>query len=715
MTDFVRGACPIWLLDDLTGNLLDDTYYVFFLENTLPYLPQGVYRDFAATVPWDNPLQVQADGTLPNNLYFDPAAVYRIEIRHGNTQADALIRLVENYVPLGEEPTPVDDTNAHVENLMTNPQFFDVNFQTDVTFQSTSTITQIAPGWEIEKTAGVTTVTVAQLSFPGDNNVATNASYALSITSAGTGTIILRQKFDNTGGLFASGAVTLALTAAYSGTVVDLHAELVYSAGTAPTEIFNPVKTLTTTLTEYTGHSDVPVSANPDTAANAYTALELSWASGATVKITSVQLVATPSGSTQEISYQQVPLERQVDHEFHYFKSQLIQKPIPSWLVGWDFPLNPSQFVGNGSVSLGAIGGNKGAYVWDQTIAFQTVDNTISVSREASKALILGASNATQGAILQYLDNTNGTVQALLEGALAVNVYCKCNSGDINCTVSLWYTTDATLPNVAPVSAGGTNSTFITALGANGKPSTVSGNWAEIPRINNLGDAIFAPNSSFSSAPLFQDYSFNGWSLEGDTAINSATFFAIVIGTSSLIAGDNVVFKSVGLMTGDIGTRPAPQTPAQVLQDCQRYYESSYLIGTNPGTATATPGTPGMITSMQLAGQGTGAGNTAGYAGSFEIIYQTPKRLTPTLSFYSPVSGTLANIYYFLFNDGVIVNENDATLASFWALGSSSTKATYYKAANGTRFTTLFGSAPDIPEAFISYHYTADSRLGIVN
>lgn len=711
MTDFVRGACPIWLLDDLTGNLLDDTYYVFFLENTLPYLPQGVYRDFSATVPWDNPLQVQADGTLPNNLYFDPDAVYRIEIRHGNTQADALIRLVENYVPLGAEPTPVDDTNAHVENLMTNPQFFDVNFQTDVTFQTTSTITQIAPGWEIEKTAGVTTVTVAQLSFPGDNNVATNASYAISITSAGTGTIILRQKFDNTGGLFASGAVTLALTAAYSGTVVDLHAELVYSAGTAPTEIFNPVKTLTTTLTEYTGHSDVPVSANPDTAADAYTALELSWAAGATVKITSVQLVATPSGSTQEISYQQTPLERQVDHEFHYYKSQLIQKPIPSWLVGWDFPLNPLQFNGNGTVAAQAIGANKSFYAWDQTIVFQSVNSGVSISRSTGGSFVMTSTSVSpatgQVGIIQYLDRAH--ILPLLHDSVSVNIAAYTSAASaVTASVELYYTEDANLP------AMGSNNSIVSSLNSDGSVNSTNGTWVKIPRINNLGTATFKIQPKVTEE--FFDYHFNGWDLEGISATNTATYFAIVIGTEGISSPTTISFLSVGLCSGEVPTRPAPQTADQVLQECQRYYESSYPAGVAPATASQAS----AIFRLQY-GVDTGA-QRRGYSRSFGVEYKTQKRKTPNFEIYNDNTGASNEVSPWQNVTGATATRlagvtflNVATPSSGnWILKGSDTKQIFYAVENSVAFFGVITADP-APEAFITFHYTADSRLGIVN
>ena len=96
---FTRSASPIWFFDNLTGAPFDDTYYAFFLTNTLPYLPQTVYEDPNGVSPWGSPLEFNASSGLPENLFFNPSLVYRIEFRQGPTQNDPLIWLVEDYVP----------------------------------------------------------------------------------------------------------------------------------------------------------------------------------------------------------------------------------------------------------------------------------------------------------------------------------------------------------------------------------------------------------------------------------------------------------------------------------------------------------------------------------------------------------------------------------------------------------------------------------------
>ena len=119
-TIFVRAANPIWWLPDLTGVSLNDEYYAFFLTNTLPYIPQAVYQDPAGAVPFSNPIEFSPAGTLPDNLYFDPTLVYRIEVRHGNTQADALIWEINNFVPGagGGGSTIIDDKLTVSANLI---------------------------------------------------------------------------------------------------------------------------------------------------------------------------------------------------------------------------------------------------------------------------------------------------------------------------------------------------------------------------------------------------------------------------------------------------------------------------------------------------------------------------------------------------------------------------------------------------------------------
>src|ERR1700679_1616667 len=126
---FIRSYNPVWLFENLVGQILDDSYYIFFLQNSFPYLPSPlVFHDPDGTIPWSNPIQLLANGTMPVDVFFSPNTVYRIEIRQGPTQADALIYLVENYVPSGEGVVPPIVIGSNIENQLTNTQFFNVDF-----------------------------------------------------------------------------------------------------------------------------------------------------------------------------------------------------------------------------------------------------------------------------------------------------------------------------------------------------------------------------------------------------------------------------------------------------------------------------------------------------------------------------------------------------------------------------------------------------------
>lgn len=47
----IRGFNPIWSEVDLQGKLFDDTFFLFVLENTIPYMPVIVWHDPDLTLP----------------------------------------------------------------------------------------------------------------------------------------------------------------------------------------------------------------------------------------------------------------------------------------------------------------------------------------------------------------------------------------------------------------------------------------------------------------------------------------------------------------------------------------------------------------------------------------------------------------------------------------------------------------------------------------
>src|SRR5690606_25362918 len=128
------------------------------------------------------------------------------------------------------------------------------------------------------------------------------------------------------------------------------------------------------------------------------------------------------------------------DHLFHYYKPQLSYKPIPSYLVGWAFPLNPAQFSdisGHRIQPATAIGANKSKYVWDQTLIFQSANSGVGVTGGPAGEIVLTAANTTQMAIIQYLPAN--IAREILNDSISVNVQAKASTA-VNATISLWYT-----------------------------------------------------------------------------------------------------------------------------------------------------------------------------------------------------------------------------------------------------------------------------------
>lgn len=318
-----RSYNPVWLFDDLVGNILDDSYYMFTLSNTIPYLPVVIYHDAARTVPWSDPIQFNANGTLPIDMYFDSDTVYRLEIRAGDTQADELIYWIDDYIPGSGGGSPSSNSANNTTNQITNPQFSQVNFSGTYT-SSASSITDIAPGWDIVTTgSGPGSISVMQLEVIGTAGYATNPSYALQIVSSGWDTVGIKQTFEDNGALWASGAnddsgVALIIIAYNSaGTAPPLSGVISYAGTDAPgpTTIFSQL--INSAPNSYGGASALPISTNSAAPGSASTSVTFSWTSNNTVVVTSAQLIGQQDASIAEVAYQQETLERQIDHLYH--------------------------------------------------------------------------------------------------------------------------------------------------------------------------------------------------------------------------------------------------------------------------------------------------------------------------------------------------------------------------------------------------------------
>ena len=311
----VRGSNPIWYEVDLTAHAFDDTFYMFVLDNEIPYGPLPTWQDPFGNVVWDNPIRFLANGTLPNNLYFDPDVVYRLEFRQGNTQSDPLIYLVENYVPGSSGDTPINETSFSTDNQISNPQFALINFTSPLTLNSISSqIIKVAPDWFLHLT-GTGNITLTQVLLNSSVLDPTNASYALQIQLSGSWTnAFLSQRFNRNGVLWSNTFVSSSITALSGNAPQNISAILVDSQGHNLTTVLNTTA-LTETFNEYPGVGQIGNSINTDFPPTAYIEYQLSLPNNCNITLTSVQLISGDVNITYP--YEQTTIERQIDQPYH--------------------------------------------------------------------------------------------------------------------------------------------------------------------------------------------------------------------------------------------------------------------------------------------------------------------------------------------------------------------------------------------------------------
>jgi len=361
-TNFKRGANPVWYLVDLVGASFNDNFWMYVLENEIPYNFAPVYHDVSGTVPWTDPIQFLPNGTLPIDIFFDRTKVYRLEFRQNlgllpPSQSDPLIYLVENYTP-GIENSTDTTSGTSTTNQITNAQFSIVNFTELYTISGVNRDSvEVAPGWFLDL-VGNGTAEVERIPIDSSIFTPTNAPYALHLNLTGTWTsATLRQRFADNGQNWQGKHVSTSFTARMAGVGAVVTAQLAAS-NNQPLAILKQAL-LTNTFTEYAGSALIPTYANLDVPPDAFLEYKLLLPTAGDMYFTSIQVLA--SDSDEEFEYEQDTVNRQVDHMFNYYKPKLEYKQIPSFLVGWDFPKNPAQELGD-IVPIFA-GANQGQYV----------------------------------------------------------------------------------------------------------------------------------------------------------------------------------------------------------------------------------------------------------------------------------------------------------------------------------------------------------------
>lgn len=671
--------------------------------------PSYIYE----TVP--NPLPLSATGNPMNgndqtvDVYYYPfdeegnLELYYLEVYREDGTVAYEIPAMPN---LTEADHPSFSTNVY-ENQISNSQFVEVSFQPDLGFvlDINSTITeqeyQIAPNWVLlVSTNGAANITINQTGLEGALNIPTNPPFACEIQSSGAVTILqLIQRLENNPDIWASTTLATGFLAGYFLTSsldgLPHTVSLYYSPSVAPSPLV--VATGSTGVSGYreiSGTVEVPAGVSSDTGFNGYIDMILELPVNGHYNITSVQAVGMPV-FVENILYSQETANRQRDHLFNYYEEPLKYKPIPSYLIGWDFPLNPAQYVETGT--MGAIGANTSKYIWDRTICYQSTTNSISYSRTSIGCLGIAPSATTQFALIQYL--TIPEITEIFNNPLSSNVNMDASAEDIKGTISLWYTEDVTLPDIK------TSLSLVSSLDANGKPDSFNGTWVEIPR--NSVDATFSVEALSGT---FVDYGFSGWQVDDFAEVAEvANYFAIVVGFSETGSGDSYAFGSVSLAPGSISTRPAPQTCSQVLQECQYYYRKSYPVSSSPGT-------PGDFEGALYATQTIDIdSDSEGYRKSFSYAYPSPMRVAPDLNIYSPLDGAGGvSVTYYIQLGGVAPaptsGSNPKTLTGY-SLANNDAEG-FIVQSNDTGSVMQITSSNPALDSHIFYQFLANSELG---
>ena len=715
MATFIRGSNPIWSMVDLVGKQFDDNFYMWVLENDIPYIPASVYHDSSGQIPWTDPIRFLANGTLPVDIFWDPDVVYRLEFRENlglapPSQSDPLIYLVENYAPGASGSTPVDQASLFSDNQVTNPQFSQILFSDPYELINASGPLSIpvAPGWFLDL-EGIGNVTLSRVALNSTIPNPTNAPYALRISLSGnwSGNPILRQRFDQNGILWSNKWVSCSITARLETALPQqLSARLVDSQGQPLIQVLSSV--INSSFNEYKGHGLVPDSTNTDIPPNAWVDLQILLPADVDIYLTSIQLIE--SDVPLEYSYEQNTIERQVDHTFHYYYNSLVTKGKDSIVSGWDFPLNPYQFRATSVTTVTS----QCQYIADQTILYQiqagaTMQAGMAPFSARNGLLIKSLSGFPDNrfALIQYLDPAScRPYWGYFLSSLVKSRIFTTHGTQVGIKMRLIYS--STLPNTI-------NSTNPIASWTQLNP-VFDAQWTEIIPEN---DPIYILQNSQGANSEFDAYPFLRFQLPALTT-GTQTLGVVIYTTENMnnAAGteDSIVFDQISLIPSEIACEYNAKTYDQTLQECEYYYESSYDRGIVPGTGLAA----GFLQRSQRLRDPTWSSTPAFITGEFSFGFKSVKRAPVAegnVTFYSSgASGASAAVFGILYNNGTIVASGDITFADFptpnWTFGNAGTKNISYITQNLlAKFLTAV--VPNIPYSLIQFHYTIDVRLGL--
>ena len=500
----VRGVNPIWSEVDLQGKLFDDTFYLFVLENTIPYSPTPTFHDPDLSVPWTNPIQFLGNGTLPVDIFFNPDLVYRLEFRQGPDQSYPLISEVNDYVPGSGGGSPPNTVALQSSNQVTNPQFALITFASPLTVSGTDPAPiQVAPGWFLD-VAGTGSATISQVSLDDSNKNPSNAPYALRLQLSGwtTGSVFLRQRFEQNGMLWSSFPpavkyVSSAITAqvgASSTSSGPITANLTDSNGTLLGTVLT-VPTLNGSWNQYTGYAQMPATTNPDDPPAAYIDYKLAIPSNIDIYVTSIQLV---SGDLPlEPTFEQDSINRQIDHTYNTAYPIV---PVGAVIDFAGFTI-PTHYFQCDAAAKSRITYNL-LYQAITKVESVTLTSTVSTFTVASSAdyyigMHIEGTGVPAATTISNISGTTITMSAAatITGSSSVRFFAYGN-GDGSTTFNLPSLADFVIAGVGGSLFGAGNN----GVGASGGSATHTISIAEMPAHNHPGSTVALGQSGTGAA-----------------------------------------------------------------------------------------------------------------------------------------------------------------------------------------------------------------------
>lgn len=735
----ISGPLNQYFVDKNTGLPLASGTITFYRDDSRAVL-KDVYQLSGTPgnysyVALPNPITLSAVGTVQNGagdnevIYYYPYIedadgnlvidLYYIECRSSGGVLQWTREAWPNLLT-GSDPTA---DPFPVQNQIANPQFTRVlcNQGRADSYAATGTLTayDVAPNWSLEL-QGSGNVVIQQVPVLGSSGIETRPPYVLDVTVPNTvTTCLLRQRLYVNTGLWTSTATTdvfLAGTLLGKGISGNVGVSM-YFRESSGVNASTPVRILSGlfgtggfTLVKGGTEDPIPSSTNSQSGTNAYVDIYLEFSPSTQVQISSVQVVPVLDANAADIAqYDEQSANREQALMGDYYIPRLEAKPVPSLLVGWEFPLNPAQFGESGTMAAAAATD----YIWDQTIAAGNL-GTETYSRNSVTGGLQVVTPAANNAfyIMQYIDGK--TAKSIIGNRMSVNVNCfrTTTGNDVAVRVSLWRAastgTFPTLPtSIVQVSSAG----LVTATAAGS-----AAGWTIIPRSGmdtatkpaiNTVDLASANTGVYDAA---NNFTFTGWELTNTAQIANTDKLAIVV-SFSYSSANTIVINNISLDFGDIPSIPGLMTQDQVLQQARYYYETSYAQGTTVPTATYV----GQRIANLFNSSPTGLTSNM-LPRSFQLNY-VEKRTTPTLTFYSPEGTTADRALAFENVNGTTAGAAQKTTITmstqYGQIGASPRGVSMYAKTPTSTITGPWGSAtPD--EVLLSYHFVADARLGKV-